>query len=191
MTNALYQPSRATSFLCDPTPGRHTAAVPIAAIDNGSAVLAPYPEVHFFDFERYDYRSKGRPSVTASSYWQVGTCAGVCLFPVIFFGNYPLIELLNAAGSLAQRRTRRRLGPRLSLRALSRSPCRIGPPPESRQRCIQKQPDGVLRFLPIAPLLAQIPQSSSSPRFLLSLRDTSLPYGGSYALADCGKSPLP
>jgi aldehyde:ferredoxin oxidoreductase len=35
-------------------------------------------------------------SATASSYLQVGNCAGVCVMPFMFFGNYPLIELLNA-----------------------------------------------------------------------------------------------
>jgi aldehyde:ferredoxin oxidoreductase len=35
-------------------------------------------------------------SATASSYLQVGNCAGVCVMPFMFFGNFPLIELLNA-----------------------------------------------------------------------------------------------
>jgi len=35
-------------------------------------------------------------SATASRYLQVGNCAGVCVMPFMFFGNYPLIELLNA-----------------------------------------------------------------------------------------------
>jgi aldehyde:ferredoxin oxidoreductase len=35
-------------------------------------------------------------SATASGYLQMGNCAGVCVMPFMFFGNYPLIELLNA-----------------------------------------------------------------------------------------------
>lgn len=31
-----------------------------------------------------------------SCYWQIGSCSGVCLFPVIFFGDYPLLEYVNA-----------------------------------------------------------------------------------------------
>ncbi len=56
----------------------------------------PYPELQFSGFERYDYKSKGSAGAIASCYWQVGACAGVCLFPVIFFGNYPLVDFLNA-----------------------------------------------------------------------------------------------
>ena len=93
--NALFLPSRGTGFVCDPTPGRHTAA-PMASIDFGSATIAPYAELQFKNYERYEYRTKGAASATASCYWQVGACAGVCLFPAIFFGNYPLLDFFNA-----------------------------------------------------------------------------------------------
>jgi len=93
--NALYLPSRGTGFVCDPTPGRHTAA-PMARLDAGKAVIAPYPELQFHNLGQYEYGNKGAASATVSSYWQVGTCAGVCIFPVIFFGNYPLLDYLNA-----------------------------------------------------------------------------------------------
>ena len=93
--NALFLPSRGTGFVCDPTPGRHTAA-PMARMDAGSARVAPYPELQFQGFETYEYRNKGPASATTSCYWQVGACAGVCLFPTIFFGNYPLLDFLNA-----------------------------------------------------------------------------------------------
>jgi aldehyde:ferredoxin oxidoreductase len=92
---ALCLPGRGTGFVCDPTPGRHTAG-PMARIDFGSAVVAPYPELQFNNFERYEYKSKGEPSAKISCYLQVGSSAGVCLFPLIFFGNYPLIDFLNA-----------------------------------------------------------------------------------------------
>jgi aldehyde:ferredoxin oxidoreductase len=36
-------------------------------------------------------------SATASSYLQVGASAGICLMPMMFFGNYPLVDFLNAA----------------------------------------------------------------------------------------------
>ena len=81
--------------MCDPTPGRHTAA-PMARLDAGAGSIAPYPELQFKDVERYEYKTKGPASATASSYLQVGASAGVCLFPLIFFGDFPLIEFLNA-----------------------------------------------------------------------------------------------
>jgi aldehyde:ferredoxin oxidoreductase len=69
----------------------------MARIDGGSpAIVAPYSELQFKGYERYEYKSKGPASATVSCYWQVGSCAGVCLFPVIFFGNYPLLDFLNA-----------------------------------------------------------------------------------------------
>ncbi len=47
-------------------------------------------------FERYQVKGKGPMSAKASCYLQAGSCAGVCLFPLIFFGNYPLIDFMNA-----------------------------------------------------------------------------------------------
>ena len=93
--NALFLPSRGTGFVCDPTPGRHTAA-PMARLEGGPGAYAPYPELRIDKFERYVYSGKGPMSATASAYLQVGNCAGVCVMPFMFFGNYPLIELLNA-----------------------------------------------------------------------------------------------
>lgn len=93
--SALLLPGRGTGFVCDPTPGRHTAA-PMARIDGGPGAFGPYPELRIDKFERYAFTGKGPMSATASAYLQIGNCAGACLMPAMFFGNYPLIELLNA-----------------------------------------------------------------------------------------------
>ena len=93
--NALFLPSRGTGFVCDPTPGRHTAA-PMARIDGGPGQYAPYPELQIGEFDRYSYTGKGPMSATASQYLQVGSSAGVCIMPMMFFGNYPLVEFFNA-----------------------------------------------------------------------------------------------
>jgi aldehyde:ferredoxin oxidoreductase len=93
--NALFLPSRGTGFVCDPTPGRHTAA-PMARIDAGTAVIAPYPELEFQGFEKYEYKRKGPASAVSSNYSQICNCAGVCLFPAIFFGFFPALDFLNA-----------------------------------------------------------------------------------------------
>ena len=58
--------------------------------------MAPYPELKIEQFERYSYTGKGPLSAKASGYLQAGASAGVCLFPMIFFGNYPLVEFFNA-----------------------------------------------------------------------------------------------
>jgi len=93
--NALFLPGRGTGFVVDPTPGRHTAAAPFARIDINAAI-APYDELRFSGFERHAYKGKGLASAAASNYWQVGTCAGVCLFPVVFSGIFPLLDFVNA-----------------------------------------------------------------------------------------------
>jgi aldehyde:ferredoxin oxidoreductase len=93
--SALYLPSRGTGYVCDPTPGRHTAAS-MARIDGGPGEYAPYPEMKIGNFERYEYSGKGPISAKASAYLQVGASAGVCLMPMMFFGNFPLLDFMNA-----------------------------------------------------------------------------------------------
>jgi aldehyde:ferredoxin oxidoreductase len=93
--NALFLPSRGTGYVCDPTPGRHTAST-MARIDGGPGAYGPYPELKIGQFERYAYKGKGPMSATASSYLQAGASAGVCMMPLMFFGNFPLVEFLNA-----------------------------------------------------------------------------------------------
>ncbi len=96
--NALFLPGRGTGMVVDPTPGRHTAAVPFIRCDINAAA-APYPELKFSGFERYEYRSKGPANAAASNYWQVAASAGVCLFPTLFSGIYPFLEFFNAVTS--------------------------------------------------------------------------------------------
>jgi len=93
--NALFLPSRGTGFVCDPTPGRHTAA-PMARIDGGPGAFGPYPELKIESFDRYTYTGKGPISATASGYLQAGASAGLCLMPLMFFGNFPFIDFFNA-----------------------------------------------------------------------------------------------
>jgi aldehyde:ferredoxin oxidoreductase len=95
----LLLPGRGVGYVSDPTPGRHTAA-PQARIDAGDGAAAPYPELRFQGFERYADSGKGSMSATLSNYLQVGNCAGACLMPLLFFGNYPLIEFFNAVTGL-------------------------------------------------------------------------------------------
>ena len=93
--SALFLPSRGTGYVCDPTPGRHTAA-PMARIDGGPGQWAPYPELKIEKFEKHAYSGKGPLGTKAAAYLQVGASAGVCLMPLMFFGNFPLVDFLNA-----------------------------------------------------------------------------------------------
>ena len=94
MHQALFLPSRGIGYLCDPTPGRHTTS-PMTRIEAGFPI-APYPELQFQNVERYEYKQKGVPSARASCYWQVGSCAGLCQFPLVMFGFFPMLDFLSA-----------------------------------------------------------------------------------------------
>jgi len=94
MHNPLFLPGRATGYVCDPTPGRHTAT-PMSRIDAGAGAVGPYPELKIEQFERYSFTGKGPLSATISSYLQAVSSAGICYFP-IYFGNYPFVEFFNA-----------------------------------------------------------------------------------------------
>ncbi len=93
--NALFLPSRGTGFVCDPTPGRHTAS-PMARIDGGPGAFGPYAELKIDSFDRYTCTGKGPLSATASHYLQAGASAGLCIMPLMFFGNFPFVDFLNA-----------------------------------------------------------------------------------------------
>jgi aldehyde:ferredoxin oxidoreductase len=95
MHNSLFLPSRATGYVCDPTPGRHTAST-MAQIDGGPSDVGPYPELKIAQFERYSCTGKGPMSATISSYVQAYSSAGICYFPAMLFGNYPFAEFFNA-----------------------------------------------------------------------------------------------
>jgi aldehyde:ferredoxin oxidoreductase len=68
----------------------------MAAIDGGARQFAPYPELKIDKFEKYTYTGKGPTSAKASRYLQFGASTGVCIMPMMFFGNYPLIDFFNA-----------------------------------------------------------------------------------------------
>jgi len=93
--NAIFWPGRGTGYVVDPTPGRHTVGGPFTKID-ANGTIAPYPELRFSGFERYEYKSKGPASAIASSYWHMASSAGLCLFSAVFSGILPAVDFLNA-----------------------------------------------------------------------------------------------
>jgi aldehyde:ferredoxin oxidoreductase len=94
MHSSLLLPGRATGYAADPTPGRHTAAGAYTRVDVNAAI-GPYKELEVSGFQRYQYSGKGSEVGVAVNYWQVGSCAGLCLMAVVFAGNLPLLDLLN------------------------------------------------------------------------------------------------
>jgi aldehyde:ferredoxin oxidoreductase len=68
----------------------------MARIDGGPGAFGPYDELKIGSYDRYTYKGKGPISATASAYLQAGASAGLCLMPLMFFGNFPLVEFFNA-----------------------------------------------------------------------------------------------
>ena len=91
--NALFLPGRGTGFVADPTPGRHTTGGPFTKVDT-NGTIAPYPELQFSGFEKYQYKGKGQTAATATNYWQVGASSGICLM-AFMSGVFPLLEFIN------------------------------------------------------------------------------------------------
>lgn len=93
--SALLLPGRATGYVVDPTPGRHTHGSPLACADT-NMTAAPYPELHLDGYERYDFETKGPAQAMMSSYFHFASSAGLCSFSFIFTRNLLLVDFLNA-----------------------------------------------------------------------------------------------
>ena len=89
-------PSLATTYLADPTPGRHTAGG--IGFDEGGELTLPFE----YDFprqkiERYQYHGKGKLQALSAYGAQVLNATGMCLFSTSVWPNsYPYSKLLKA-----------------------------------------------------------------------------------------------
>ena len=72
-------PSRGTSYVADPTPGRHTAAN--AAAPEFGRGTSPHPRITLPKVERYQFSGKGPIQAAWSNYGQVVAASGLCLMP--------------------------------------------------------------------------------------------------------------
>jgi len=91
-------PGFGTTYVSDPTPGRHTQAglgyeeMGLGLMDE--KLLSNY---NLPKQAKYDYHDKGKKSVLVSSFGQIINCAGVCIFHFLITPSYPLLDYLKAA----------------------------------------------------------------------------------------------
>ncbi len=72
-------PSRGTSYVADPTPGRHTTGN--ASAPEFGRGTSPHPALTLPKVERYQYAGKGELQTVWANYKQVTEASGLCLMP--------------------------------------------------------------------------------------------------------------
>lgn len=96
MHDPRQMPSLATTYIADPTPGRHTAGG--IGFDEGNKFTLPFE----YDFprkkiERYKYTGKGKMQALATYGQQIMNSTGMCQFSTAVWPNsYPYTKLLKA-----------------------------------------------------------------------------------------------
>lgn len=98
MHDPRLNPGFGTTYVTDPTPGRHTQAG--LGFEQMGLGLMNEKLLANYDLPKqtkYDYHDKGRKGVLASSYGQIINCAGLCLFHFLIAPTYPLLDYLKAA----------------------------------------------------------------------------------------------
>lgn len=93
MHDPRLNPSYATTYLTDPTPGRHTAGG-AGALETGFGAT----QAEGFDIpklQKYDFQGKGKAHAIMSNLTKITDCTGMCMFSMIV-GRVPYVELINA-----------------------------------------------------------------------------------------------
>lgn len=89
-----YLPSLATTYVADPTPGRHTAGG--LGFSEGQVPVPIFPISEKFErIEKYKYKGKGRYHAIISNQTQVENSLGFCIFSDTF-SPLPYPEIINA-----------------------------------------------------------------------------------------------
>jgi aldehyde:ferredoxin oxidoreductase len=99
MHDPRFDPTFATAYQVEPTPGRHTISsdtyVMLMELHKKFKEVKPIKQL-FLKSSKYNYGSVGEFQTMNSIFVQVANGAGVCLFGLLV-GEYPLFEWLNAA----------------------------------------------------------------------------------------------
>jgi len=96
MHDPKLMPSLVTTYLCDPTPGRHTAGG--IGFSEGSKLVLPFklPESDSF-IPRYEWNGKGRYQFLAVASQEVQNATGMCQFSTwIWRNSFPYTEFIKA-----------------------------------------------------------------------------------------------
>ncbi|MGC8561879.1 MAG: aldehyde ferredoxin oxidoreductase family protein [Thermoplasmata archaeon] len=96
MHDPKLMPSLATTYIADPTPGRHTAGG--IGFDEGGTLTLPFEyNGSGTKIERYDYEGKGKMQSLSSYGMQVMNATGMCQFSTAVWPNsYPYLKLMKA-----------------------------------------------------------------------------------------------
>ncbi|MHB1131324.1 MAG: aldehyde ferredoxin oxidoreductase family protein [Chloroflexota bacterium] len=86
-------PSRGTSYVADPTPGRHTTGN--ASAPEFGRGTSPHPKMNLPKVERYQYAGKGELQAVWANYKQITEASGLCLMTGGM--GFPLEEWIAAA----------------------------------------------------------------------------------------------
>ncbi len=93
MHDPRLNPSFATTYLTDPTPGRHTQGG--AGFYEWGMMSPPIEGIRLPKLERYEYEHKGYSQAFLSRVWQVLNALGLCMFSVQF-APYPFVAMIEA-----------------------------------------------------------------------------------------------
>ncbi|MCL5789445.1 MAG: aldehyde ferredoxin oxidoreductase family protein [Candidatus Thermoplasmatota archaeon] len=96
MHDPKLMPSLATTYLADPTPGRHTAGT--IGFNEGSTLILPFklPESDT-EIPRYEFTGKGHLQFLSVAAQEVQNATGMCQFSTwIWRNNYPYSNLIKA-----------------------------------------------------------------------------------------------
>ena len=93
MHDPRLNPSFGTTYLSDPTPGRHTAGG--AGFMEWGLMGLPIKGIDMPKLERYVYVGKGYAQSISSILAQITNCLGICIFSGLL-GPMPYVEMLNA-----------------------------------------------------------------------------------------------
>lgn len=93
MHDPKFGPSWATTYITDPTPGRHTAGGAAMAEVRGGKL--PLKGIDMPPLERYKYQGKGAVHAAWSNFSQVVNCTGICMF-ASFLQVMPYVEIISA-----------------------------------------------------------------------------------------------
>ncbi len=96
MHDPRLMPSLGTTYIADPTPGRHTAGG--LGFDEGGSMTLPFEyNVGNRKIERYMYSGKGKLQALSSYGTQIINSTGMCLFSTSVWPNsYPYLRLFKA-----------------------------------------------------------------------------------------------
>jgi len=96
MHDPRLMPSLGTTYIADPTPGRHTAGG--IGFDEGGSLTLPFSHPESGKkIERYEFRGKGHLQALSAYGTQIINATGMCLFSTSVWPNsYPYLKLFKA-----------------------------------------------------------------------------------------------